>query len=126
LPDVLVDPFKDDPSAQHSQPNQGEIQLTSGRRTSKLGYKLKTALGDESRKEMHPSDAPAALTPAQRDVHPLEFESISPVESAPSESLVVPTAYHVPVPVKTMVRKPEPVADDESKPSVSRIRVPRR
>ncbi|MEQ1825051.1 MAG: hypothetical protein ABL921_03870 [Pirellula sp.] len=124
LPDVLVDPFKDDPSAMDRRLNRSDVQLTSGRRSQKSGFKLRAPVsnGDASPSE---SEIPAPLTPAQRDVRSLEFESSEPVERSPVDtSRVVPSAFVRPVTVTSTVRKPRPSSEEEQIPIVSRMNVP--
>jgi hypothetical protein len=119
LPDVLVDPFKDDPTA-YQDPNQpNSIQLTSDRRTQP-NLRLRSSRVAEPMT----IDAPEPLTPMQRAAtrtkigNPLETKELDHAEA------VVPIAYQQILPVRVSLRSSSGPSDPGEEPRVSRIAVP--
>lgn len=121
LPDVLVDPFKDDPSVFHNAPEPESIQLTSARRVKSNGLRLRAPNVTEG-KDL---DAPEILTPSQRKALGAENGKAPGAEVKQEINPVVPIAYHETVPVRVTVRSKAPATDDGDQPRVGRIAVPR-
>lgn len=128
IPDVLVDPFKDDVSTKGK--NKSMIQLTSDRQITNNTLRSRpTDHAIEDQEESIIIDRPARLTPKQKlpslqesASGSLQFEAS---ESASNEgSKVVSSSYLHAVPVPVVVRK-EPTQDKSSgAPNVSKTRVP--
>jgi hypothetical protein len=123
LPDVLVDPFKDDPSAMNGRSTRNNVMLTGGSHFRKPGFKLKKPTAETEPVVIPEGEMPAPLTPAQREVPNIQIEAREPMNI--DTSSVVPTSYYEPVPVKTLVRRPV-ATDDQPVPNVNKVRVPAR
>lgn len=121
LPDVLVDPFKDDPTAFHDPAQPKSIQLTSARRNQPNGLRLRSPHIAE------PStiDAPEPLTATQRDATRIEIGNASETKELDRTEAVVPIAYQQILPVRVSLRSSSNPSDPGEEPRVSRIAVPR-
>jgi hypothetical protein len=121
LPDVLVDPFKDDVGVVRSEDG---IVLTSSRQTKSSGLLLRSK---QKGKNPNAVETPAKLTPTQRQTPSISLgggELPSNVTSA-----VIPSAYHEIVPMHAPVnvaprRDVAPIKILEDEPNVSKIAVP--
>jgi hypothetical protein len=118
LPDVLVDPFKDDVSARNQGAVHSAIQLSSTRRTPQPSLLLRSPAKKNERSSPPLIGAPERLTTEQSDGRDAIF--------AANDGQVVPSAYYSAVPVKVSARSIPSPATSESLPTVSRIAVPRR
>ena len=117
LPDVLVDPFKDDARIRGTRQNMEGVLLTSDRQQSTNTLRL--APPDQAQGE-----TPARLTPTQRNSNGLEFEATDSVST--EDSRVVPSSFAELVPVKVALRKEPSKSIPNDMPSVSKIRVPQK
>lgn len=147
MPDVLVDPFKDDASFRGSKQKTEGILLTGGRRTANSSSKNNAILLAPSQRhkdkpmeidapqEMEAKstfDMPASLTPSQKQAptpsndSSLQFEASFP--SSGEQSRVVPSSYLAVVPVKVTRKAPamNVASDAANTPHVSRMRVPQK
>jgi hypothetical protein len=121
LPDVLVDPFKDDVGAVRSDDG---IVLTSTRQTKPSGLLLRAK---QKGKSQNAAETPARLTPTQRQTPSI---SLGGGELPSSEThAVIPSSYHEIIPIHAPVsvaprRDAAPIKILEDEPNVSRIAVP--
>ncbi len=128
LPDVLVDPFKDDLSSRGK--NKSLIQLTSDRQITTNS--LRSSQSDHSDADQAESlniDRPARLTPKQKlstsqdtTTGSLQFEASE--ASANEGSKVVSSSYLHAIPVPVVVRKDSVQDKLNGAPSVPKMRVP--
>lgn len=120
LPDVLVDPFKDDASVRKTRDQMEGILLISSRQS-----KAQTVhQGSASESTATQQIVPSRLPPSQSKASGIQFDAEEPVvQDAPT---VVPTAYQQAVPVKVSQRKAVSASLKENAPSVSKIPVPHR
>ena len=115
MPDILIDPFKDDASAMRLRKNKPNISLTSG-----------VSNASKKRNEISStwiSEAPTKLTPSQRTASSVQFdtnESIDPSE----DSDVVPSSFVETRPVIIAVRRKISSTELDRAPQVNRIPVP--
>lgn len=126
LPDVLVDPFKDDARIRGTRQKMEGVLLTSDRQHSTNAVRLAPPNPSEEDVGGLPADngTPARLTPNQRNSESLQFEA---ADSSSSEgSQVVPSSYIVAVPVKVALRKEPSKAYPNDMPQVSKIKVPQK
>ena len=128
LPDVLVDPFKDDVSTKGK--NKSMIQLTSDRQitTNTLRSKPTDHLM-EDQEEAIIIDRPARLTPKQKlpslqesSSESLQFEASESTSNQGSK--VVSSSYLHAIPVPVVVRKDLTQDKSNGAPNVSKMRVP--
>ena len=125
LPDVLVDPFKDDPSVYNDQHESSPVQLTSGKRLKPSGLKLRTPKSDRALEEHKPEP----LTPRQRsfpDSASFKSTKVNHGASSVRVSEVVPIAYFESMPVRVSLKSRANDESDDYAPHVERIAVPRR
>jgi len=123
LPDVLVDPFKDDASFRGTRQKMEGVLLTSDRRAQPNGLRLAPPdQGKDAQEIPIQIERPIRLTPKQRNSPNSQIDA---ADSAPTESSqVVSSGYVEMAPVKVVVRK-ETFNDELSgMPHVPRIRVP--
>ena len=125
LPDVLVDPFKDDASFQGTKRKMEGILLSSDRRVSTNALRIAPIDQAESPADgLFPTNRPTRLTPSQLSTPSLQFEAS---ESESSEtSKVVSSSYVQALPVNVASRKVTSKPDSNEVPPVSRIKVPNR
>ncbi|HUP81579.1 MAG TPA: hypothetical protein VM260_23715 [Pirellula sp.] len=125
LPDVLVDPFKDDASLRGTRQRMEGILLTSDRRAQYSGLKLAPPdQGKDAQAIPIQIERPTRLTPKQRNETSVQLEA---ADSAPTESSqVVSSGYEEMAPVKATVRKETSNDELTGMPHVPRIRVPAR
>ncbi len=117
LPDVLVDPFKDDARIRGTRQKMEGVLLTSDRQQSTNTLRL--APPDQTEE-----GTPAKLTPTQRNSNGLQFEA---TDSASSEdSRVVPSSFVEPASVKVALRKVPSENIPNDMPQVPKIRVPQK
>ncbi len=117
LPDVLVDPFKDDARIRGTRQNMEGVLLTSDRQQSTNALRLAPPAQAER-------ETPVRLTPTQRNSNGLQFEA---TDSASSEdSRVVPSSFADLAPVKVAPRKEPLMSIPNDMPQVSKIRVPQK
>ncbi len=121
LPDVLVDPFKDDPTAFNDPAQPKSVQLTSARRTQPNGLRLRSPHVAEPTT----IDAPEPLTATQRDANRIEIGHASETKELDRTEAVVPIAYQQMLPVRVSLRSSSNPSDPGEEPRVSRITVPR-
>lgn len=121
LPDVLVDPFKDDPTAYQNPTQPKSIQLTSARRTQPNALRLRSPHVAEPMT----IDAPEPLTDMQRDATRAEFGTAPETKVLDPKEAVVPIAYQQMLPVRVSLRSSSSPSDPGEEPRVSRIAVPR-
>lgn len=124
LPDVLVDPFKDDESASRPIRKRG-VSLTSDMqsKTSQALVRSKTPRNQDS--VVSRSDAPAKLTAEQRAVPSIQFDAVEPVAPPSNEEpIVVPSSFWDSRPVVSSPRRNVRSTDQENVPHVPRIQVP--
>ena len=128
LPDVLVDPFKDDLSSKSK--NKSLIQLTSDRQITTNSLRFGPAdPSDADRETSLTIERPAKLTPKQKlstshesDSGSLQFEAS---ESASNTgATVVSSSYLHAVPAPVVVRKASTPVHSDGAPTVSKVRVP--
>ncbi len=126
LPDVLVDPFKDDARIRGTRQKMEGVLLTSDRQHSNNALRL--APPDQAKENIGglPSgvETPAMLTPNQRNSERLQFEATDSESSEGSQ--VVPSSYTVAAPVKVALRKVPSENIPNDMPQVSKIRVPQK
>ncbi len=124
LPDVLVDPFKDDASAAQPLRKRG-VSLTSDMqsKTPQALVRGKTPRNQDA--VVFRSDAPAKLTADQRAVPSIQFGAVEPV-APPSnkEPIVVPSSFWDMRPVAISPRRNVRSTDQENAPHVQRTQVP--
>jgi hypothetical protein len=121
LPDILVDPFKDDPTAYEDTAQPKSIQLTSARRTHPNALRLRSP----NVAEPMTIDPPEPLTDTQRDATRTEIGNPSKTKEADRTESVVPIAYQQVLPVRVSLRSSSSPSDPGEEPRVSRIAVPR-
>lgn len=121
LPDVLVDPFKDDPTAFHDPAQPKSIQLTSARRTQLNGLRLRSPHVAEPLT----IDAPEPLTATQRDATRPEIDNATEIKELDRPEAVIPIAYQQMLPVRVSLRSSTSLSDPGEEPRVGRIAVPR-
>ena len=123
LPDVLVDPFKDDASFRGTRQKMERILLTSDRQI--LTKDPRNATSDRrAEKESIPfmSEKPSRLSPIKLSGPNLQFEA---TESASSNgSQVVPSNFFEESMGKVILRKETPKRYSDEMPLVPRMRVP--
>ena len=128
LPDVLVDPFKDDASTRRP-PHEADVQLSSAQNSPRNSLYLVPGRKQSINVETSSGQPgmPASLTPSQRQAPSqplpsgLEFEA---TETAQSESAqVIRSSYMETVPVKVS-RKSISNAEPDDTPQVSKVKVP--
>jgi len=113
MPDVLVDPFKDDASFRGTRQKMEGILLTGGRRVSNDSPKNKSL-------DLKPSQRQSPLPAAASN---LQFEASG--ASSESHSQVVSSSYLEVLPVK-VVRREFTIEEPSNMPQVPKIRVPQR
>ena len=121
LPDVLVDPFKDDASFRGTRQKMEGILLTSDRRAQLNGRRL--APPDQANDEQAipiQIEKPTRLTPKQRNASNIQLDA---ADSAPIVSSQVVSSSYVEV-APVVVRKEISKDDPTGMPHVPRIRVP--
>ncbi|MCY2982182.1 MAG: hypothetical protein NTY15_00920 [Planctomycetota bacterium] len=128
LPDVFVDPFKDDVSSKGK--NKSLIQLTSDRQIST--NTLRSGLSNYS--DADPQDSltierPAKLTPKQKRSTSQESASVSlqfeaSESTSNAEAKVVSSSYLHSTPAPVVVRKASTLDKPTGAPTVSKVRVP--
>ena len=131
IPDVLIDPFKDDVSVTRSLRKRG-VSLTSDIQSAKSFALVrgKKPLNQDS--DITQSDAPAKLTPEQRSVPSIPFEGIQiealePVVTASNEAPAVePTSFWESRPIVVSPRRDVRSTDQENAPHVRRMQVPQK
>ncbi len=126
LPDVLVDPFKDDARIRGTRQKMEGVLLTSDRQHSSNALRLAAPVQADGEPDgLPPSlETPARLTPKQRNQESLQFEA---TDSASNESSrVVPSSYKESTPVKVALRKVPSKGTSNETPQVSKIRVPQK
>jgi hypothetical protein len=130
LPDVLVDPFKDDLSSKGQ--NKSLIQLTSDRQIATNSLRSESTGHSEADQQVSlPIERPARLTPKQKqsqstsqdsDTASLQFEASESASNA--GATVVSSSYSHAVPAPVVVRKASAPINSDGAPSVSKVRVP--
>ncbi|MEI7461711.1 MAG: hypothetical protein WCK15_20165 [Pirellula sp.] len=126
VPDVLIDPFKDDPSAARSLRKRG-VSLTSDMQSAKsfVLARGKKPLNQDS--VISQSDAPAKLTAEQRTVPSIQFEAMEPVATTSNEAPTVePTSFWDLRPLVISPRRDVRSTDQENAPRVRRMQVPQK
>ncbi len=129
LPDVLVDPFKDDASFQGTRRRMEGILLSNDRQVSTKSLQIAPIDRAESQADglspiNPPINRPSRFTPAQLSAPSLQFEAS---ESESSEtSKVVSSSFVQALPVKVVARKANAKPDSNELPPVTRIKVPNR
>ncbi len=147
MPDVLVDPFKDDASFRGTKQNSQGIVLTTGRRSASAAIKnspmpltlSKPSIDRFNEPEAAPTfDMPASLTPTQKHSaipsrdSGLQFEASAPAlgeqPAVISSSHVVASNYVEAVPVKVTRKVPTnlEIRDASQGPHVPRTKVPQK
>ena len=125
LPDVLVDPFKDDASFRGTRQKMEGVLLTSDRRAQPNGLRLAPPdQGKDAQANPNPIqiERPTRLTPKQRNSPNSQIDA---ADSAPTESShVVSLSYLEVAPVRFVVRKELSKDDPTGMPQVPRIKVP--
>jgi len=130
LPDVLVDPFKDDARVLRKPSDLNGVLLTSDRRVLTSGLLLRSPTPLTEAADDLNGRVPARLTANQR-LDPNNSRKAVDEESDSEEvkSDVVPSAFYKQVPVQSKVRRqnslPKTATLDEA-PSVPRMAVPTR
>jgi len=126
IPDVLIDPFKDDASVRRTRDQLEGVLLTSDSQLMRQPLRLAPPGGSEaidSPTTISPLELPPRLTPAQRQVPSSELDAM---ESVPREdSMVVPSNYVQAFPV-IVIRGRTDTKPVDVKPQVSRMKVPTR
>ena len=123
LPDVLVDPFKDDVSFRGTRQEMEGILLTSDRQlsTNQQRFAHSDRVADQESTPIRPKK-PSRLSPIKLGGPNLQFEA---TESASSHgSQVVPSNFTKESLGKAIVRKEMPKRYSDDMPLVPRIRVP--
>ncbi len=123
LPDVLVDPFKDDASFRGTRQKMEGILLTSNPQpsTQDLGFGPSNRVVGEESSPIKP-EKPSRLTPSKISGANLQFEA---TESASSNgSQVVPSNFFEESKGRFIVRKEMPKRYSDEMPLVPRMRVP--
>lgn len=123
LPDVLVDPFKDDASFRGTRQKMEGILLTSNRPLSAkdLRFAPSNRVAEEESTPIKPKK-PSRLSPSKRSGPNLQFEA---TESASSDgSQVVPSNFFEESKGRVIVRKEMPKRYSDEMPLVPRMRVP--
>ncbi|MCY2981777.1 MAG: hypothetical protein NTU79_24215 [Planctomycetota bacterium] len=126
VPDVLIDPFKDDVSAARSLRKRG-VSLTSDTQSAKSFALVrgKKPLNEDS--VISQSDAPAKLTAEQRTVPSIQFEAMEPVATTSNEAPAVePTSFWDSRPIVISPRRDVRSTDQENAPNVRRMQVPQK
>jgi len=126
VPDVLIDPFKDDPSAARSLRKRG-VSLTSDMQSAKsfVLARGKKPLNQDS--VISESDAPAKLTAEQRTIPSIQFEAMEPVATTSNEAPTVePTSFWDLRPLVISPRRDVRSTDQENAPRVRRTQVPQK
>jgi len=126
VPDVLIDPFKDDVSAARSLRKRG-VSLTSDMQSAKsfVLARGKKPLNQDS--VISQSEAPAKLTAEQRSVPSIQFEAMEPVASTSNEAPTVePTSFWDLRPLVISPRRDVRSTDQENAPHVRRMQVPQK
>ncbi len=144
MPDVLVDPFKDDASFRGTRIKKEGVLLTSGRRTSNNDMKSSVQKTERSSQPTERedrevpgsdgpsdrrSDGPSELTTSQRQSPTagngpsLQFEASVP--SSGEQSRVVSSSYMEALPVK-VVRRATANPEVNDFPQVPKVRVPQK
>jgi hypothetical protein len=121
LPDVLVDPFRDDPTAFRNPAQTKSIQLTSARRAQPNGPRLRSP----QIAEPMTIAAPEPLTPSQCNATRTEIGIATDTIELDCTEAVVPIAYQQMLPVRVSLRSSSSPSDSGEEPRVSRIAVPR-
>ncbi len=125
LPDVLVDPFKDDASFHGTRRRMEGILLSNDRQVSTKSLPIAPIDQAESQADgLSPINRPNRFTPAQLSTPSLQFEA-SDSESIET-SKVVSSSFAQALPVKVVARKANSKPDSNELPPVSRIKVPNR
>jgi hypothetical protein len=131
IPDVLIDPFKDDVSVTRSLRKRG-VSLTSDIQSAKSFALVrgKKPLNQDS--DITQSDAPAKLTPEQRSVpsihiEGIQIEALEPVVTTSNEAPAVePTSFWESRPIVVSPRRDVRSTDQENAPHVRRMQVPQK
>ena len=123
LPDVLVDPFKDDASFRGTRQKMERILLTSDRQISTKDHRFAPS-DRRAEKESIPfmSKKPSRLSPIKLSETNLQFEATESASSNGSE--VVPSNFFEESTGKVILRKEMPKRYSDEIPLVPRIRVP--
>ena len=123
LPDVLVDPFKDDASFRGTRQKMEGVLLTSDRRAQPNGLRLAPPdQGKDAQAIPIQIERPTRLTPKQRKATSVQLDA---ADSTPTESSQVVSSSYVEVaPVRFVVRKKLSKDDPTGMPQVPRIKVP--
>lgn len=125
LPDVLIDPFKDDVSAARSLRKRG-VSLTSDMRPAKSVALVEGKKPLNQDTVISQSDAPAKLTAEQRTVPSIQFEAIEPVATSNEAPTVEPTSFWDLRPLVISPRRDVRSTDQENAPHVRRMHVPQK
>jgi hypothetical protein len=124
LPDVLVDPFKDDVSASRPLRKHG-VSLTSDMQSKTPPALVRGKTPRNQDAVVSRSDAPAKLTADQRAVPSIQFDAVEPVPPTSNEEpIVVPSSFWDPRPVVISPRRNVKSTDQENAPHVPRMQVP--
>jgi len=126
IPDVLIDPFKDDVSAARSLRKRG-VSLTSDMQSAKSFALVRGKKPLKEDSVIPQSDAPAKLTEEQRTVPSIQFEAMEPVATTSNEAPAVePTSFWDSHPVVISPRRDVRSTDQENAPHVRRMQVPQK
>ena len=126
VPDVLIDPFKDDVSAARSLRKRG-VSLTSDMQSAKSFALVRGKKPLNQDPVISQSEAPAKLTPEQRTVPSIQFEAMEPVATKSNEAPAVePTSFWDSRPVVISPRRDVRSTDQENAPHVRRMQVPQK
>ena len=126
IPDVLIDPFKDDVSAARSLRKRG-VSLTSDMQSAKFFGLVRGKKPLNQDPVISQSDVPAKLTAEQRSVPSIQFEAMEPVATQSNEApLIAPTSYWDSRPSVISPRRDVRSAGQENAPLVRRMQVPQK
>ena len=126
IPDVLIDPFKDDVSAARSLRKRG-VSLTSDMQSAKSFGLVRGKKPLNQDPVISQSDAPAKLTAEQRSVPSIQFEAMEPVATQSNEApSIEPTSYWDSRPSVISPRRDVRSAGQENAPLVLRTQVPQK
>ena len=126
LPDVLIDPFKDDPSAARSLRKRG-VSLTSDMQSAKSFVLARGKKPLNQNSAISQSEAPAKLTAEQRTAPSIQFEAMEPVATTSNEAPTVePTSFWDSRPIVISPRRDVRSTDQENAPHVRKMQVPQK
>jgi len=132
IPDVLIDPFKDDVSAARSLRKHG-VSLTSAMQSAKSFGLVRGKKPLNQDPVISKSDAPAKLTAEQRTgpsiqfVPSIQFEAMKPVATTSSEAPAIePASFWDSSPLVISPRRDVRSAGQENAPLVRRMQVPQK